>query len=83
MARIAEKGSEIGARWIITFVSTDNIPSLKGCMRSGFHPYILRTERWFLFNRTVKFTEIPEDLMDLYIETTQGSKPKVSMMSEL
>ena len=38
MARIAEKAATIGARYVITFVEQNNIPSLKGCQRSGFAP---------------------------------------------
>jgi hypothetical protein len=67
MSRIAKKGSELGVRWVITFVDVQNIPSLKGCMRSGFHPYILRKEEWFLFNKKVTFENISDELMDQYI----------------
>ena len=38
MGLIAEKGETIGARYVITFVAPDNIPSLKGCQRCGFFP---------------------------------------------
>ena len=41
MAQIAERGTDLGARWVITFVTVDNIPSLKGCQRAGFVPYLL------------------------------------------
>jgi len=61
MARIAEKGSQIGARWVITFVEESNVPSLKGCKRSGFEPYMFRHERWHLFRRTLEFTRLPEN----------------------
>lgn len=70
MARIAEKGKEIGVRYVITFVGINNIPSLKGCKRSGFHPYILRKESWFLFKRKISFTEIPEYLIGKYKTST-------------
>ncbi len=74
MARIAEQGNNLGVRWIITFVGIENIPSLKGCQRSGFSPYILRNERWFLFKRTVTFEEIPKELLDTYSKMI-GVKP--------
>jgi GNAT superfamily N-acetyltransferase len=64
MSRIAEKGKDIGARYIITFVGIENIPSLKGCKRCGFMPYILRTESWFLFRKRVKFELIDQTLQD-------------------
>lgn len=60
MARIAEQGSGIGARSVITFVDVNNIASLKGCRRAGFHPYTLRHERWRLFRRELTFSGIPQ-----------------------
>jgi hypothetical protein len=54
MAQIAEKGADLGARFVITFVGFDNIASLKGCARAGFFPYIRRSQIWRLFRcRTV------------------------------
>ena len=41
MALIAERGADIGARHVLTFVGLDNIASLKGCQRAGFNPLIL------------------------------------------
>lgn len=70
MARIAEKGHEIGARYILTFVDINNIPSLKGCKRSGFAPYIVRTEKWFLFNRKIIFTELNAEQEQHFLEVT-------------
>src|SRR5690242_15129941 len=60
MAQIAAKATEIGARYVITFVEVHNIASLKGCHRAGFSPYTLRTERWRLFRHLVAFTVLPE-----------------------
>ena len=36
MALIAEGARNLGARYVITFVAEENIPSLKGCKRAGF-----------------------------------------------
>jgi RimJ/RimL family protein N-acetyltransferase len=41
MAMIAERADELGARHVLTFVGEDNIPSLKGCRRAGFHPHMM------------------------------------------
>lgn len=60
MAQIAERAVEIGARWVVTFVTHDNIPSLKGCQRSGFVPYLTREERWSAFRHQVTFTPLPD-----------------------
>lgn len=53
MAQIAERADQLGARYVITFVAADNIPSLKGCERAGFQPHAVRTERVRLFRRRV------------------------------
>ena len=74
MSRIAEKGNDLGVRYVNTFVDIHNIPSLKGCKRSGFYPYILRKERWILFNKSVTFTDVPEDRLELFDEYTGPSK---------
>lgn len=66
MAQIAEKASLINARWVNTFVDVTNIASLKGCRRSGFEPYLLRKERWFLFRLTISFHHLTEDLLNTY-----------------
>lgn len=60
IAQIAEKGADMNARWMITFVTHDNIPSLKGCKRAGFVPYLMRREKWSHFRRQLTFTPLPE-----------------------
>src|SRR5271166_4327881 len=42
MAQIAEQALKIGARHVITFVDRHNVPSLKGCKKAGFSPYVER-----------------------------------------
>ena len=44
MAQIAERAAALGCRYIITFVESNNIPSLRGCKKSGFAPYLVRNE---------------------------------------
>lgn len=53
MAAIAERASDIGARYVITLVGIDNVASLKGCHRSGFAPYMVH-DRITMFFGTVK-----------------------------
>jgi GNAT superfamily N-acetyltransferase len=50
MAQISELGRTMGARRAITFVLSDNVPSLKGCYRAGFAPYVIRRNHWHLFS---------------------------------
>ncbi len=60
MAQIAVKAKDIGARHVSTFVFHNNIPSLKGCKRAGFYPYLVRRDRWLLFRRRLTFTPLPQ-----------------------
>lgn len=48
MAQIAELAAERGACRVVTFVGEKNIPSLKGCHRAGFAPYLRRHADWRL-----------------------------------
>lgn len=61
MARISEAAIRPGITEAITFVDLDNIPSLKGCVRSGYHPYCYRHMRWRLGRNTTTFTSIAAD----------------------
>ncbi len=45
MAIIAETGRAADARYAITFVDTENVPSLKACASAGFRPDLVRHER--------------------------------------
>lgn len=74
MARIAEKGLEIGVRWAITFVGVENEASLKGCKRAGFEPYLLRTNYWHWFRHRTRFGPLPAEAgSDRGIETLTRS----------
>jgi hypothetical protein len=44
MSEIAESLGRDGFRTGLTFVASDNTPSLHGCRRAGFHPYLLRRD---------------------------------------
>lgn len=58
MSRIAELGTHHGASSVITFVGVDNEPSLKGCARAGFAPYVRRTQHWRRLRQQVEFTPL-------------------------
>ncbi len=58
MAHISEKGGELGARRLITFVSNDNDPALKGCKHAGFLPFTIRTAQWRTFKRRLNFVPL-------------------------
>ena len=64
MGQIAEKATQFGARWAITFVGLPNEPSVKGCVRAGFEPYLSRVQSWRMLHHSTKFVPIvpPSDL---------------------
>jgi hypothetical protein len=65
MHRISQKAREMGADSVITFVTSNNIPSLRGCKSCGFSPYVVRKEKWILFRHYISFQAIsPEILVD-------------------
>jgi GNAT superfamily N-acetyltransferase len=61
MAQISEKARDLGARRIITFVDTSNVPALKGCRKAGFVPYLARIDKWRLFRRQFVFQELAHE----------------------
>lgn len=77
ISRIVDKRDDLEIRWVITFVGIENIPSLKGCQRSGFYPYIIRKEKWLMFKQTVVFENITKELMDTYTKNIVSTKPKI------
>jgi hypothetical protein len=66
MARIAERGTELGARAVITFVGDDNMASMKGCVRAGFLPYMTRRQCWRALRRRTSFGPLPDDFATAY-----------------
>lgn len=61
MATIAAQEAALGARYGLTFVSHDNIASLKGCSKAGFHPYTSRHDASYVFGliRKRRFVPLP------------------------
>lgn len=59
MARIAEHARNRGGRYVHTFVGTENVPSLKGCVRAGFSPHQWRVQHLRLFARRTRFGPLP------------------------
>jgi GNAT superfamily N-acetyltransferase len=62
MARISEAARESGARHVITFVKEGNIPALKGSLKAGFSPHLMRRHSWTMLRRRVEFSELPPDM---------------------
>jgi hypothetical protein len=60
---LAEAAEKIGARYVHTFVGRDNIPSLKGCLRAGFVPHVVRRQTWRAFHRQTSFTPAPAGIL--------------------
>jgi RimJ/RimL family protein N-acetyltransferase len=76
MAQIAEQAALFGARWVITFVDEQNEASVKGCLRSGFAPYLRRQERFRLFYRHVTFDLIqPSEPLPQQVSSARSPPP--------
>ena len=58
MSLIAEKAADLDSRYVITVVGTDNIPSLKGCEKANFFPYLNREVAWSMLRRRVTFEPV-------------------------
>jgi hypothetical protein len=73
MALIAARARAQGARQVLTFVHHDNIPSLKGCVRAGFRPGLLRVDTRILCGliRSRKFSQLPRDISFPFEQTAQ------------
>jgi RimJ/RimL family protein N-acetyltransferase len=63
MALIAERAEEFAARYVLTFVDEQNIASLKGCQRAGFHPHIVHHRVRLCFGMITRdrFATLPDD----------------------
>ncbi|MGA3174587.1 MAG: GNAT family N-acetyltransferase [Syntrophorhabdales bacterium] len=61
MSQVAEKGRAMGARWAVTYVEDSNLPSIRGCLECGFHPYLRKKALWRGFRREVFFTPLSEE----------------------
>src|SRR5690606_12808226 len=75
---IAEKSKALGAKYLISFGETNNVNMSRSFAYAGFFPYVLRTKKNFLFNRTIFFEDIPDELMSDYNGYTAAfrAKPK-------
>ncbi len=56
MALLAEHAGTLGATRVVTYVGLPNIPSIKGCERAGFVPYMTRQADYHLGIRRIQFT---------------------------
>lgn len=75
MKLIAEKSADFGADTAIIYTAIDHLVSLRAGDYAGYHPFNLRKEKWFLFNRTTTFQDdIPEELMAHYKKVTQRKR---------
>src|SRR2546426_359701 len=58
VGQIAQQAAHSGARWGITLVDEGNTPSLQGCARAGFAPYLRRVEMNRAFYRVIAFVQL-------------------------
>ena len=60
LSQVSEKGSDLGARWVLTTVRQENIPALKGCKNAGLEMHRAFEVRWRLFRRHITVHELPK-----------------------
>jgi GNAT superfamily N-acetyltransferase len=63
MADIAERASDLAARYVLTFVEEKGAASLKACQRAGFHPHLLHKRIQIGYGAVVQntFTKLTND----------------------
>jgi hypothetical protein len=59
MAMIAERASELGVRYVLTFVLRENSAALKGCSKAGFSPFVIRRDRHYAFRLIRRRSFVP------------------------
>ena len=60
MAQIAERARDLGAVRVLSFTLHENTVSLRGSEQAGFVPFVIRSERWRLLRREVRFLPVTE-----------------------
>jgi hypothetical protein len=75
MSILCEKAAQLDVKRINTFVTITNIPSLRGCKRAGFYPYMIRKDRWLFFKRFISFHPVTVSICNHFdvITKTEGA----------
>jgi GNAT superfamily N-acetyltransferase len=60
MVQIAERATAFGATRVLSFTFHDNAVSLRASEQAGFVPFVIRSERWRLLRRHVRFLPVTE-----------------------
>jgi len=61
-----KKAKEAGKKHLIGFFRINNVGTNKVFKRLGFHPFIIREDKWLLFKRSLKFRSPTENEMDMW-----------------
>lgn len=56
---------------VLAFVQSNNKASLRGFQKMGFKPFMIRTEKWRFFKRSVAFIAIPEEDRRIYLNHSE------------
>ena len=83
MAEIASRGEALGSRWALTVVMEDDLPSIKGCLKAGFEPYMLKLDGWRLFHHQIRYTELPRATRSPASEPDPPTVPAGSVRASL
>lgn len=78
MILVPEKCKEFGAKFSISFVYVEAINSLRTFRYTGYTPYLLRKEKWFMLKKSVTYGEIPEETLEYYNKVTDRKRKSKS-----
>ena len=70
--QISDLGRKLGANYTISFGEVSNKNTTRSMAYAGFKPYVYREVKWILFKKRVIFSPIPDNLLQVYNETTKG-----------
>jgi hypothetical protein len=59
--QIVESARDFGVRYVMGFISENNIPQLTVAHQGAFYPFAKREMRWFLYRKRVRFLPLSED----------------------
>lgn len=74
MSLVAEEGKRHGARWGITYVPDNNIPSLRGCLSAGFVPFLVKKVKRRFFVRQVTYKPFNEEFANTFFNDAMQGK---------
>jgi hypothetical protein len=70
IAELARKYADHGIKRLIMFVRPTNTTSLRAAKHIGFEPYIIRQDRWRIYNRSTNYKPLTEHDRKVFLHLT-------------